>query len=66
MIAAQRGGGERAGAATGAMALLGSRRFGPLFATMFLSAFNDNAVKNALVLMIAYGADAGSQKSAEI
>ncbi|MFZ3235164.1 MAG: MFS transporter [Stellaceae bacterium] len=66
MIAAQRGRGERAGAATGAMALLGSRRFGPLFATMFLSAFNDNAVKNALVLMIAYGADAGSQKSAEI
>ncbi len=49
----------------GLMALLGSRRFGPLFAAMFLSAFNDNAVKNALVLMIAYGADAAS-KSAEI
>jgi hypothetical protein len=37
-----------------AFALLGSRRFGPLFAAQFLSAFNDNAVKNALVLMIAY------------
>jgi len=35
-------------------ALLRSRRFGPLFATQFLSAFNDNALKNALVLMIAY------------
>ncbi len=38
----------------GALALLMSRRFGPLFATQFLSAFNDNAVRNALVLMIAY------------
>jgi len=38
----------------GAVALLASRRFGPLFATQFLSAFNDNALKNALVLMIAY------------
>jgi acyl-[acyl-carrier-protein]-phospholipid O-acyltransferase / long-chain-fatty-acid--[acyl-carrier-protein] ligase len=49
-----------------ALALLGARRFGPLFAAMFLSAFNDNAVKNALVLMLAYGSDATSQKSAEI
>jgi MFS family permease len=46
--------------------LLASRRFGPLFAAMFLSAFNDNAVKNALVLMIAYRADTASQMSAEI
>ena len=38
----------------GALGLLVSRRFGPLFATQFLSAFNDNALKNALVLMIAY------------
>ena len=38
----------------GALALLGARRFGPLFATQFLSAFNDNALKNALVLMLAY------------
>src|SRR6185369_7554990 len=50
----------------GAMGLLGSRRFGPLFATQFLSAFNDNALKNALVLMIAYRADAASQVAAQI
>ena len=42
----------------GAFGLLVSRRFGPLFATQFLSAFNDNALRNALVLMIAYRADA--------
>jgi MFS family permease len=34
--------------------MLLSRQFGPLFAAQFLSAFNDNALKNALVLMIAY------------
>ena len=45
------------GEAKGAAALLFSRRFGPLFATQFLSAFNDNALRNALVLMIAYGGD---------
>ena len=50
----------------GAFALLISRRFGPLFATQFLSAFNDNALRNALVLMIAYRADAASQLSAQI
>lgn len=38
----------------GALALLASRRFAPLFWTQFLSAFNDNALKNALVLLIAY------------
>ena len=38
----------------GVLSLLVSRRFGALFATQFLSAFNDNALKNALVLMIAY------------
>src|SRR3954467_3309987 len=45
------------GQRTGALALLTSARFGPLFATQFLSAFNDNALKNALVLMIAYRAE---------
>jgi MFS family permease len=50
----------------GALGLLLSRRFGPLFATQFLSAFNDNAVRNALVLMIAYRADAAAQLSAQI
>jgi acyl-[acyl-carrier-protein]-phospholipid O-acyltransferase/long-chain-fatty-acid--[acyl-carrier-protein] ligase len=49
-----------------AQRLLFTRRFGPLFAAQFLSAFNDNAVKNALVLMIAYSSGAGSQKAAEI
>src|SRR3989442_9490799 len=46
------------------LALLPSRRFGPLFATQFLSAFNDNGLKNALVLMVAYRADAGDALSA--
>jgi acyl-[acyl-carrier-protein]-phospholipid O-acyltransferase / long-chain-fatty-acid--[acyl-carrier-protein] ligase len=49
-----------------ALALLASRRFGPLFATQFLSAFNDNALRNALVLMIAYRGDAASQLSAQL
>ncbi|MGA8552143.1 MAG: MFS transporter [Stellaceae bacterium] len=53
-------------APAGILALLASRRFGPLFWAQFLSAFNDNAVKNALVLMIAYRADAASQMSAQI
>jgi acyl-[acyl-carrier-protein]-phospholipid O-acyltransferase/long-chain-fatty-acid--[acyl-carrier-protein] ligase len=52
--------------ASGAFRLLLSRRFGPLFAAQFLSAFNDNALRNALVLMIAYRADAGGQFSAQI
>lgn len=38
----------------GPVALLSTRRFGPLWVTQFLSAFNDNALKNALVLMLAY------------
>jgi acyl-[acyl-carrier-protein]-phospholipid O-acyltransferase / long-chain-fatty-acid--[acyl-carrier-protein] ligase len=50
----------------GVTALLLSRRFGPLFATQFLSAFNDNALRNALVLMIAYRADAAGQFAAQI
>jgi acyl-[acyl-carrier-protein]-phospholipid O-acyltransferase/long-chain-fatty-acid--[acyl-carrier-protein] ligase len=55
---------EPAGA--GVLALLGARRFGPLFWAQFLSAFNDNAVKNALVLMIAYRTGAVSQTSAQL
>ncbi|MGH7047981.1 MAG: MFS transporter [Stellaceae bacterium] len=50
----------------GAVALLATRRFGPLFWAQFLSAFNDNAVKNALVLLITYRAAAGSQLSAQL
>ncbi|HXP06200.1 MAG TPA: hypothetical protein VN808_18955, partial [Stellaceae bacterium] len=51
---------------SGAAALLGSRRFGPLFATQFLSAFNDNALKNALVLMLAYRPEMAEGMSAGI
>ena len=54
------------GEPAGAGALLASRRFGPLFWAQFLSAFNDNAVKNALVLMIAYRAGDAGQMSAQI
>jgi MFS family permease len=52
--------------AEGTLKLLAARRFGPLFTTQFLSAFNDNALKNALVLMIAYRAGGASQLSAQI
>lgn len=34
--------------------LLGTRRFAPLFVTQFLGAFNDNAFKNALVVLLTY------------
>jgi acyl-[acyl-carrier-protein]-phospholipid O-acyltransferase/long-chain-fatty-acid--[acyl-carrier-protein] ligase len=34
--------------------LLASRRFLPLFLTQFLGAFNDNALKNALVILITF------------
>ena len=34
--------------------LLSNRRFLPLFVTQFLGAFNDNAFKNALVILITY------------
>lgn len=39
---------------THAAALLLERRFWPLFWAQFLGSFNDNALKNALVLMIVY------------
>lgn len=51
---------------SGVGALLGSRRFGALFATQFLSAFNDNALKNALVLMLAYRPEMAEGMSAGI
>ena len=35
-------------------ALLGTRRFLPLFLTQTLGAFNDNVFKNALVILITY------------
>ncbi len=46
--------------------LLLSRRFGPLFAAQFLGAFNDNLLKSALGVLVAYrlaerwGVDAGA------
>lgn len=53
-------------ARSGPLALIGARRFGPLFATQFLSAFNDNALKNALVLMLAYRPEVAGGMSAGI
>ncbi len=38
------------------MSLLWQRRFGPLFATQFCGAFNDNLYKNAFILMVAFEA----------
>jgi MFS family permease len=35
--------------------LLGERRFWPLFLTQFLGAFNDNAYKNALMVLLTFG-----------
>jgi MFS family permease len=34
--------------------LVGTKRFGPVFATQFLNAFNDNLYKNAMVLFVVY------------
>jgi acyl-[acyl-carrier-protein]-phospholipid O-acyltransferase / long-chain-fatty-acid--[acyl-carrier-protein] ligase len=53
-------------ARSGPLALIGARRFGPLFATQFLSAFNDNTLKNALVLMLAYRPEVAGGMSAGI
>lgn len=36
------------------LALLGSRRFGPLFVTQFLGAFNDNLFKTALIFLVTF------------
>jgi len=43
--------------------LLSSRRFAPLFWTQFCSALNDNILKNALVIMVLYGASANGGAS---
>ena len=48
------------------LALMAARRFAPLFWTQFLSAFNDSALKNALVLLVAYRASMPGMLSAEI
>jgi acyl-[acyl-carrier-protein]-phospholipid O-acyltransferase/long-chain-fatty-acid--[acyl-carrier-protein] ligase len=36
------------------LALIASRRFGPLFVTQFLGAFNDNLFKTAFIFLVAY------------
>nr|WP_310523168.1 MFS transporter [Polymorphobacter sp.] len=36
------------------LALLSARRFGPLFVTQFLGAFNDNLFKTAFIFLVAY------------
>src|SRR5262249_17932884 len=55
-----------ANGSSGAFALLGSRRFGPLFATQFLSAFNDNALRNALGLILTDRLDSAAPGSAQM
>jgi 1-acyl-sn-glycerol-3-phosphate acyltransferase len=40
----------------GQFRLLGTKRFGPLFLTQFLGAFNDNLYKNALVVLVTFQA----------
>ena len=40
--------------AGGQFRLLSTRRFGPLFLTQFLGAFNDNLYKNALVVLVTF------------
>ena len=39
---------------TPSFSLIGKRRFGPLFVTQFLGAFNDNLFKTAMVLLVTY------------
>jgi len=42
--------------AAGQFALLGERRFAPFFLVQFLGAFNDNVLKNALVIFVTFQA----------
>src|SRR5581483_9970469 len=46
--------------------LITSIRFLPLFATQFLGAFNDNLLKNALVILITYSIALNSGHNAQI
>lgn len=48
------------------LALLTTRRFGPLFATQFLGAFNDNLFRTALVFIVAYDIAAADPKQAAL
>ena len=46
--------------------LLGQRRFWPLFMTQFLGAFNDNAYKNALMVLLTFGAVSWTDMKPEV
>lgn len=46
--------------------LLADRRFGPLFATQFLGAFNDNLFKNALVVLLTFQAASWTRLDASL
>ncbi len=47
-------------------ALLGTRRFLPLFVTQFMGAFNDNVFKNAMVILIIYVLAARSDMNGQV
>lgn len=47
-------------------ALLGERRFLPLFVTQFLGAFNDNVYKNALMVLLTFGAVSWTDMKPEV
>ena len=44
--------------------LISARRFGPLFATQFLGAFNDNLFKTALIFLVTFHLSAGDPVAA--
>ena len=46
--------------------LLKSRRFLPLFVTQFLGAFNDNVLKNALIVLLTFQAAAWTKIAPEL
>lgn len=48
------------------MSLLSSRRFLPLFITQFFGAFNDNLLKNALVMLVTYRLSVQSGENAQL
>lgn len=46
--------------------LINSQRFLPLFLTQFLGAFNDNLLKNALVILITYNIAVHNGENAQV
>jgi|CXWL01.1.fsa_nt_gi acyl-[acyl-carrier-protein]-phospholipid O-acyltransferase/long-chain-fatty-acid--[acyl-carrier-protein] ligase len=48
------------------MSFFASRRFLPLFVTQFLGAFNDNLLKNSLVMLITYRLASGQDGDAQL